>query len=182
MSRLRIFSDQNPHVVLFETEQSDAMAEKLATLGVGFERWPIRAINDHASNEEILAAYKPEIDELVINNGFNAVDVVSINPTHPDREAMRAKFLNEHIHKEDEIRFFVRGSGLFTMHIGDKVYEILCQASDLIRVPDSTKHWFDMGPAPLFTAIRFFTEADGWIGYFTDSDIAQKFPRYEPNS
>mgnify|MGYP003538184035 CR=1 FL=1 len=56
----------------------------------------------------------------------------------------------------------------------------LCQASDLIRVPDSTKHWFDMGPAPLFTAIRFFTEADGWVGYFTDSDIALQFPRYEP--
>lgn len=181
MSRLRIFSDQNPNVVIFESEQYQSISEKLATLGVGFEQWPVRVIPDNASNDEILAAYKPEIDQLVAENGFNAIDVVSINPMHPDREAMRAKFLNEHIHKEDEIRFFVRGSGLFTMHIGDNVYEVLCQASDLIRVPDSTKHWFDMGPAPLFTAIRFFTEADGWIGYFTDSDIALQFPRYEPS-
>ena len=112
-------------------------------------------------------------------NGFRAVDMVSINPDHPDREAMRAKFLSEHSHKEDEVRFFVRGSGLFTLHIDERVYEVLCQAQDLIRVPDGTKHWFDMGPAPRFTAIRFFTEVDGWVGYFTDSGLAERFPRYE---
>ena len=181
MSRLRVFSDNAPQTVLFESEQQSAIAEKLTAIGVGFEQWSVRTMNDHATNEEILTAYKPEIDLLVAENGFKAIDVVSINPEHPDRDAMRAKFLNEHIHKEDEIRFFVRGSGLFTLHIDDKVYEILCEASDLIRVPDSTKHWFDMGPSPYFTAIRFFTEADGWIGYFTESDIAQKFPRYEPS-
>ena len=36
-----------------------------------------------------------------------------------------------------------------------------------------------MGPEPSFVAIRFFTEPDGWVGHFTGTDIAQKFPRYE---
>ena len=31
-----------------------------------------------------------------------------------------------------------------------------------------------------FIAIRFFTEPDGWVGHFTGTDIAQRFPRYEP--
>jgi len=180
MSRLRVFSESDPSAVLFESSDADAIALKLADLGVGFERWPVRAVADNASPEDIKHMYKPEIDRLVAENGFQAVDVVSINPEHPEREAMRAKFLSEHSHKEDEVRFFVRGSGLFTLHIGEYVYEMLCQAQDLIRVPDGTRHWFDMGPAPCFTAIRFFTEADGWVGYFTDSDIAAKFPRYEP--
>lgn len=179
MSRLRVFSDSVPDTVLFESDDATIIARQLAALGVGFERWPIRPIADDASNESILAAYKPEIDQLVAENGFRAVDVVSINPDHPDREAMRAKFLSEHSHKEDEVRFFVRGSGLFTLHIEERVYEVLCQAQDLIRVPDGTKHWFDMGPAPRFTAIRFFTEADGWVGYFTESGLAERFPRYE---
>ena len=179
MSCLRIFSDSAPDTVLFESDDAAVIAAQLAALGVGFERWPIRPIADDASNESILAAYKPEIDQLVAENGLRAVDVVSINPDHPDREAMRAKFLSEHSHKEDEVRFFVRGSGLFTLHIDERVYEVLCQAQDLIRVPDGTKHWFDMGPAPRFTAIRFFTEADGWVGYFTESGLAERFPRYE---
>ena len=179
MSRLRVFSESAPDTVQFETDDATEITARLVALGVGFERWPVRAIADDASNESILAAYKPEIDQLVAENGFRAVDVVSINPDHPDREAMRAKFLSEHSHKEDEVRFFVRGSGLFTLHIGDRVYEVLCQTQDLIRVPDGTKHWFDMGPAPRFTAIRFFTEADGWVGYFTESGLAERFPRYE---
>jgi 1,2-dihydroxy-3-keto-5-methylthiopentene dioxygenase len=36
-----------------------------------------------------------------------------------------------------------------------------------------------MGPEPSFVAIRFFTEPDGWVGHFTGTDIARKFPRYE---
>lgn len=179
MSRLRVFSEIAPDTVLFESSDAAVIAERLQAIGVGFERWTVRPIADDASNESILAAYKPEIDQLVAENGFRAVDVVSINPDHPEREAMRAKFLSEHSHKEDEVRFFVRGSGLFTLHIEDRVYEILCQTQDLIRVPDGTKHWFDMGPAPRFTAIRLFTEADGWVGYFTDSGLAERFPRYE---
>jgi 1,2-dihydroxy-3-keto-5-methylthiopentene dioxygenase len=180
MSRLRVFSESDPSAVLFESTDAGPITAKLAGLGVGFERWPVRAIDDGASPHEIMRLYKPEIDRLVADNGFQAVDVVSINPDHPERDAMRAKFLNEHSHKEDEVRFFVRGSGLFTLHIDGHVYEVLCQAQDLIRVPDGTRHWFDMGPAPCFTAIRFFTEADGWVGYFTGSDIAAEFPRYEP--
>jgi 1,2-dihydroxy-3-keto-5-methylthiopentene dioxygenase len=179
MSRLRIFTENDPSTVVFETTDVDAIRAALAEQGVGFERWPVKDIADQAGPEEILRLYQAEIDQLVADNGFRSVDVVSINPDHPEREAMRAKFLNEHSHKEDEVRFFVRGSGLFTLHLGESVYEILCQAQDLIRVPDGTRHWFDMGPAPRFTAIRFFTEADGWVGYFTGSDIAENFPRYE---
>jgi len=178
MSRLRIFSEQHPDTVTFESADSEVIARTLETVGIGFEQWPVRALADDASNDDILDCYRPEIERLVAENGFQSVDVVSIQPGHPEREAMRAKFLNEHSHKEDEVRFFVRGSGLFTLHIEDKVYEILCNAQDLIRVPDGTRHWFDMGPAPYFTAIRFFTEADGWVGYFTGSDIAARFPRY----
>ena len=178
MSRLRIFSDSDPATVVFESCNAEAIAEALAAHGVGFERWQVRDIADDSDNETILALYRPEIERLVADNGFRSVDVVSINPDHPEREAMRAKFLSEHSHKEDEVRFFVRGGGLFTLHIGNQVIEILCQAQDLIRVPDGTRHWFDMGPEPRFTAIRFFTEADGWVGYFTGSDIADRFPRY----
>jgi 1,2-dihydroxy-3-keto-5-methylthiopentene dioxygenase len=56
---------------------------------------------------------------------------------------------------------------------------IRCEQGDLLAVPDSTPHWFDMGPEPRFVVIRFFTQPEGWIGHFTGSDIAQKFPRYE---
>ncbi|HVR82609.1 MAG TPA: acireductone dioxygenase [Luteimonas sp.] len=180
MSRLRIFDEAHPDEPLLSTGEHTEIARELARIGVTFEQWQAtQPIVPGAGADEVMAAYRADIDRLVANNGFRSVDVVSIAPDNPQREEMRRKFLDEHFHKEDEVRFFVAGSGLFTLHVDDKVYEIQCLQGDLIAVPDSTKHWFDMGPEPSFVAIRFFTEPDGWVGHFTGTDIAQKFPRYE---
>lgn len=183
MSRLRVFDDHAPDDVLLETRDHAAIATELAGIGVVFEQWQAEApVKAGDSPEAIMDAYRADIDRLVADNGFNSVDVVSIAPDNPQREAMRAKFLDEHTHKEGEVRFFVDGRGLFSLHVDGKVFEVLCEKGDLISVPDNTTHWFDMGPKPSFVAIRFFTNPDGWIGDFTGSDIAQRFPRYEPDA
>jgi 1,2-dihydroxy-3-keto-5-methylthiopentene dioxygenase len=107
---------------------------------------------------------------------YPTVDAIRMTPEHPDREALRQKFLAEHIHSEDEVRFFVDGKGLFCLHIGEEVLQVLCEADDWISVPAGTKHWFDMGSAPQFCAIRFFDNPDGWVAEFTGDGIAKQFP------
>ena len=92
---------------------------------------------------------------------------------------LRKKFLDEHTHSEDEVRFFVAGAGLFSLHLGDEVYEVLCQQGDLIGGPDGTRHWFDMGPNPFFVAIRLFTNPAGWVANFTGTDSPARFPRLD---
>jgi len=181
MSRLRIFEEEHPDAPVLSTTDQAEMARELKTIGVHFEQWhATQSIAPGAPPDEVMAAYRADIDRISAERGFRTVDVVSIAPDNPAREEMRKKFLDEHFHKEDEVRFFVAGSGLFTLHVAGRVYEIKCEQGDLIAVPDSTHHWFDMGPEPSFVAIRFFTEPDGWVGHFTGTDIAQKFPRYEP--
>ncbi|WYX23047.1 cupin [Achromobacter xylosoxidans] len=124
----------------------------------------------------MLAAYRPEIDRLVAERGYRSVDVVSLDPAHPDREALRRKFLAEHTHADDEVRFFVAGSGLFTLHAAGRVYAVLCEQDDLISVPAGVPHWFDMGSAPAFTCIRLFNDPAGWVARFTGDEIATRFP------
>ena len=183
MSRLRIFDDHAPGTPLLATTDRTEMGAELAKIGVHLEQWePAHAVQPGDAPETIMAAYKVDIDRLVEANGFKSVDVVSIAPDNPNRGEMRKKFLDEHFHKEDEVRFFVAGSGLFTLHVDGRVYEIECVKDDLIAVPDGTRHWFDMGESPSFVAIRFFTEPDGWVGHFTGTDIARKFPRYAPEA
>lgn len=179
MSRLRIFRDDAPDTPAFDSTDGDAIARELATIGVTFERWQAaQPVAAGASQDDVIAAYKADIDRISAERGFTTVDVISIAPDNPKKAELRGKFLDEHFHKEDEVRFFVAGSGLFTLHVGGKVYEIECVKDDLIAVPDGTTHWFDMGPEPEFVAIRFFQQPDGWIGHFTGTDIAQRFPRY----
>ena len=186
MSKLRIFNVSDATSVLFETRNPVAITAKLREIGVGFERWQAAVeLLPGASAESVLSAYQSDIAALMQAGGYQSVDVVSLHAEHPDRAAMRQKFLNEHTHAEDEIRFFVAGSGLFTIHAAasdgtDQVFEVECQKSDLINLPAGTQHWFDMGEAPFFVAIRIFTNASGWVANFTGSELAAKFPRYQP--
>ncbi|SFJ62271.1 1,2-dihydroxy-3-keto-5-methylthiopentene dioxygenase [Sphingomonas sp. NFR04] len=179
MSRLRIFAETDA-APLLDTQDPVTIAEELAIRGVRFERWPSRAIAPDADQDAVLAAFAPEVERLKGEHGYRSVDVIRMVPDHPEREALRAKFLSEHRHAEDEVRFFVEGEGLFTLHLNDRVYAVLCTEGDLISVPAGTPHWFDMGPSPRFTAIRLFTNPDGWIAQFTGDAIADRFPRHAP--
>lgn len=180
MSRLRIFDDHAPAAVKRETRDGTEIAALLGDRGIRFERWEAsQPIAPGASQDEVIAAYRPDIDRLMAEEGYITCDVVSLDRDHPQKAEFRKKFLDEHTHGEDEVRFFVAGSGLFTLHLGNEVYEVLCEQGDLIRVPAGTKHWFDMGPNPHFVAIRLFNNPAGWVANFTGSDYATRFPRLE---
>ena len=180
MSNLKIYHEMEPEQPLLETQDFAGIAEQLKKAGVHFERWNANAeLSSDADNNQILSAYQSEIDRLVADQGFQSYDVVSMNPDHPNKDEFRQKFLAEHTHGEDEVRFFVRGHGLFVMHIDNKVYAMLCEKDDLISVPAQTRHWFDMGPNPVFTAIRLFNNPEGWVASFTGDDIAKRFPLLE---
>ena len=180
MSQLTVYAESDGKNPLLATEDVDVIRTELGSAGIRLERWKAdRDLADDADNETIIAAYRVEIDRLVAERGFQTYDVVSMNPDHPEKETFRKKFLSEHTHSEDEVRFFVRGQGLFIIHANDKVYSVLCEKDDLISVPANTRHWFDMGPNPTFTAIRLFNDPEGWVGNFTGDDIASRFPLLE---
>ena len=181
MSRLEIYAESDPATPLSVTTDPAAIAAALAAIGVRFERWQAdAALADDADDAAVLAAYAPEIARLRSEGGYAAVDIVRMAPDHPDRAVLRRKFLSEHRHGEDEVRFFVEGEGLFTLREHGRIYNMLCTRHDLISVPAGIRHWFDMGPAPHFAAIRLFTNPDGWVAHFTGDDIADRFPRHEP--
>jgi 1,2-dihydroxy-3-keto-5-methylthiopentene dioxygenase len=181
MSRLRIYEETNDAPIGVYADHAQ-ISRELAAVGVRFEQWAAsKPIVPGASQDEVVAAYRSDIDRLMEQEGYRSVDVISLAPDHPDRATLRQKFLNEHTHSEDEVRFFVAGAGQFTLHIGGKVYEVLCEQGDLIGVPDNTPHWFDMSESPYFVAIRLFTNTDGWVARFTGEDIAERFPRMPPH-
>ena len=162
------------------TTDPEVIAGTLADLGVQYERWQAnRPLAADADQAEVLEAYHDEIERLNADHGFQSVDVVSLGPDHPDKTTLRNKFLDEHVHEDFEIRFFVDGRGLFYLHMGERVYLLLCEQGDLISVPAKTTHWFDMGESPCFKCIRFFTTPEGWLAEFTGSGIASRFPDFD---
>lgn len=180
MSQLTIYSDQSPNQPTVNTSEHAEIARHLQEAGVRFEVWKTdQELEAGASSETVMAAYAQEIARLKAEEGYQTVDVISLTSDNPNKAALRSKFLSEHRHTEDEVRFFVQGEGLFSLHINENVYEVLCQQGDLISVPANTPHWFDMGPNPSFIAIRFFNNPDGWVAHYTGTDIAEQFSRLE---
>ncbi len=177
MSRLTVYADTTPDAPLLRTEDPAAIAEALRPIGVRFERWdsPV-ALAEDAAPETILDAYRPYLDGLMGAGGAGSADVIKLTPDNPQGPALRQKFLSEHIHTEDEIRFFVRGSGNFVLHVDGKVFDAHCTQGDLISVPAGTKHWFDPGTAPSFVALRVFQDTTGWTPHYTGDGIAERFP------
>lgn len=183
MTTLTSWVDSDPDTPTLQTSDPTEIAAALAAVGVDFEQWPLRELAVGATSDDVLAAYADEVARLNEQHGFTVVDVAQLHPSDDPEWAAtaagaRGKFLAEHTHAEDEVRFFVHGSGIFYLHLDDQVHAVQCMAGDLISVPADTKHWFDMGTRPDFTAIRFFLNPDGWVGHFTGDEIGARFPDY----
>ena len=161
---------------LFRSSDAAAIAERLAGIGVRFERWEVAPLPEGASAEAVLEAYRPQLDAFMAGTGAGTADVIKLDSSHPQKDALRTKFLAEHIHTEDEVRFFHEGAGNFVMHVDGRVYDAHCTRGDLISVPANTQHWFDAGPEPLVTALRIFTDTTGWTPHYTGTDMSERFP------
>lgn len=160
----------------------DAIRTFLNNRGVFFDQWQAEVVfSDTATPDEILAAYQKDLQPFMQAGGYKTADVITINHLTENYEAIRAKFLAEHTHSEDEIRFFVDGQGLFWFHLEnedgtEEVFNLLCQKGDLISVPAGTKHWFDAGETnPFVKAIRIFIDMSGWVPLYTESGLEQNY-------
>ncbi len=179
MSVLAIFPEQGRLSAQILNDPLQICAE-LGRYGVLFEQWQlVQSLAEDAAEAQVIAAYQRDVDRLMKKYNFHAVDLVSIGPGHPKRGELRSQFLGEHTHRDFEVRFFVKGRGLFYLHIKGQVYGLMCEAGDLISVPKGVSHWFDMGEFPDFRSIRLFTNQAGRVADYTDSSIAASFPSFE---
>lgn len=168
---MAIVNVPDKNLVLREVQE---IADYLAKIGIDYERWDTGEprVPADASEAEILEAYAPEIEQLKASGGYVTADVINIVPTMPNLDVMLNKFNKEHWHDEDEVRFIVKGHGLF--HIappeGD-VVSIEMEAGDLIRVPRGTLHWFNLCGDKTVRAIRLFEDMAGWTPHYTESKV-----------
>lgn len=179
MSVLTIYSDQDASIPLWHSTDGVAIQHQLEAEGVRFERRHTIDLDADSlsTSAAVINAYQHAITKLAAEQHYQSWDVISMTKDHPQKDTLRAQFLNEHTHSEDEVRFFVAGTGLFCLHIGHQIFQVRCEQHDLISVPAATPHWFDMGSEPDFTAIRIFDHPKGWVAHFTGSDIADVYPR-----
>ena len=185
MARIRI-QDENREI----TDMQEIRAY-LAPHGIWYEKWDVAGrLPAEATNEQILETYAPEVERLKKAGNFVTADVINVSPATPNLDALLAKFSKEHTHSEDEVRFTVKGSGVFHIHPKNgPVFGIQVESGDLINVPAGTQHWFDLCNDKTIRCIRLFQDQSGWTPqYIENSHLHENYtplclgPAYLPKA
>lgn len=148
-------SDQRlPHK---RDENSDVSLEYLQTLGI------LRWTGITGEEDETLKRVREE-------RGYTYFDVCTISPDKlPNYEEKIKSFFREHIHRDEEIRLCLEGSGYFDVRDhDDKWIRIWVDAGEMIIVPEGIYHRFSCDEKDYIKAMRLFVGEPVWTPYNRD--------------
>jgi 1,2-dihydroxy-3-keto-5-methylthiopentene dioxygenase len=116
------------------------------------------------------ARYQPPVDELKSARGYVAQDVIALEPTTPNLDAICAKFVDEHFHDDDEVRFVLEGEGIFDIRSqDDRWMRVFVERGDLIVVPKDRHHRFLLTEKKQIRCVRLFRDQSGWVPHYRKS-------------
>lgn len=129
---------------------------QLASEGVYYAKLPTSG----ESCEAALAALRHE-------RGYSDQDVVELSDQTPGLAAICHKFLAEHLHDEDEVRFVLHGEGVFDIRsTDDRWMRVAVTTGDLIVVPAQRYHRFMLTEANTIRCLRLFQNKEGWHPFY----------------
>ena len=130
----------------------DIASEELNGQGVSYRKLP---------TEE--SAYKPPLEKLMGENGYVTMDQVKMWADMPNFQALCDKFVGEHLHTDDEVRFVLDGSGVFEIRsLDDRWMKVLVEPQDFISVPANRFHRFYLTDEKKIQCVRLFKDQSGW--------------------
>lgn len=181
MSKLAFYTQFNFQKPYKVTENISEFSENLVKGGIRVEQWPTLPHLSSATilERDVFNIYAEEIYRVKAEFGYSQVDLVSIKPNDAFAISARGRYLSEHTHEEDEVRFFVEGKALIYFNINSEISILECVRGDFVIIPAGIKHWMDIGPKPNFSVIRWFNSKNGLSNNFTESFTAEATPRWE---
>ena len=144
---------------LDEGEAATISADELRAEGIPARALPLDA-----------AAHQPELDTLKKARGYIEQDVIQLSPETPGLDALCAKFVDEHHHDDDEVRFTLGGEGIFDIRSkDDRWMRVVVEAGDLIVVPAGRHHRFLLTEKKAIRCVRLFKDRAGWVPHYREA-------------
>jgi 1,2-dihydroxy-3-keto-5-methylthiopentene dioxygenase len=113
------------------------------------------------------ASYAAPLARLMRERGYVEQDVVALEPSMPNLDAICAKFVDEHYHDDDEVRFVLEGEGIFDIRSrDDRWMRVVVERGDLIIVPKHRHHRFMLTETKSIRCVRLFRDASGWVPHY----------------
>jgi 1,2-dihydroxy-3-keto-5-methylthiopentene dioxygenase len=137
-------------------DASPCTLDDLRAVGVLYEHLPVDP-----------EAYQPPLDRLKAERGYVEQDQVELRPDTDNLEAICAKFADEHLHTDDEVRYVLDGEGIFDIRSRqDRWMRVTVQTGDLLVVPANLHHRFLLTEQKHIRCVRLFKDASGWVPHY----------------
>lgn len=121
----------------------------------------------YAELETDPATFQGPLDALKQERGYIEQDEVKLSPATPNLDAICAKFVDEHFHDDDEVRFVLEGEGIFDIRSKDDQWmRVVVEKGDLIVVPANRHHRFLLTESKQIRCVRLFKDTSGWTPHY----------------
>lgn len=118
-------------------------------------------------------AFQPTLDQLKADRGYVEQDIIELQPDTPNLDALCAKFVGEHLHMDDEVRYVLEGEGIFDLRSqDDRWMRVTVEPGDLIVVPANLHHRFLLTSRKHIRCVRLFKDSSGWVPHYRHASEA----------
>jgi 1,2-dihydroxy-3-keto-5-methylthiopentene dioxygenase len=157
MSSLTVYHQSSPEAPNKLLTHAEDIASTLAAVGVQFAQLPVAVpVQAGSAVEEVIAACRIQLDQLMSERGFASFDVLSLRSEQHYQDGPRTSLPTAQRYGVAQLHYYLAGRGLLCLHIGDYVYALLCEKNDLVQLPAATLHWLDTGEQPRVSLLRLF--------------------------
>ena len=120
--------------------------------------------------------YQPQLDVLKRERGYVEQDIFELRPDTVGLESIFAKFADEHLHTDDEVRYVLEGEGVFDIRSTDDAWiRVTVERGDLLVVPANLHHRFFLTERKHIRCVRLFKDSSGWVPHYRQpSDRAKE--------
>jgi len=140
--------------------QAPCTHQDLEATGAHHERLEVEGTVDPA-------AYQPPLDRLKAERGYVEQDIIELSPDTPKLDEICAKFIDEHLHTDDEVRYVLEGEGIFDLRsVDDQWMRVTVEQGDLLVVPANLHHRFQLTERKHIRCVRLFKDSAGWVPHY----------------
>jgi 1,2-dihydroxy-3-keto-5-methylthiopentene dioxygenase len=113
------------------------------------------------------ATYRDPLKRIMGERGYVTMDQVRMWPDMDNFQALCDRFVGEHLHTDDEVRFVLAGSGVFEIRsLDDRWMKVLVEPGDFILVPANRFHRFYLTDEKKIQCVRLFKDQSGWAPHY----------------
>jgi 1,2-dihydroxy-3-keto-5-methylthiopentene dioxygenase len=122
------------------------------------------------------------LSQLMELRGYTDRDEIELDPETENLAAICERFIPEHRHEDDEVRFVLEGAGVFDVRSkDDRWIRVTVGPGDSLVVPAGLYHRFYLTEAKTIRCARLFKDDAGWAPIYRapDPGLVYKWAREE---